>query len=56
MLKWTLLFGLVVLAAAPHTMMSTPKKSAPAELNLTDLDGRKVHLKDYRGKIVVLNF
>jgi thiol-disulfide isomerase/thioredoxin len=29
---------------------------APAELNLTDLSGKKVHLKDYRGKIVVLNF
>jgi thiol-disulfide isomerase/thioredoxin len=28
----------------------------PAELNLTDLDGKKVHLRDYRGKIVVLNF
>lgn len=48
--------GLVVLAAAPRTMVSTPNKSGPAELNLTDLDGHKVHLKDCRGKIVVLNF
>jgi thiol-disulfide isomerase/thioredoxin len=36
--------------------MSAPKKAAPADLNLVDLDGKKVHLKDYRGKLVVLNF
>jgi thiol-disulfide isomerase/thioredoxin len=30
--------------------------SAPAGLNLTDMDGKKVHLKDYRGKVVVVNF
>jgi thiol-disulfide isomerase/thioredoxin len=56
MLKGTLLFALALLTAGPVVMMSAPKKSAPAELNLTDVDGRKVHLKDYRGKIVVLNF
>jgi thiol-disulfide isomerase/thioredoxin len=55
-LKWALPVALAVLVAAPRAMMSTPKKASPAELNLTDLDGRKVHLKDYRGKIVVLNF
>jgi len=32
------------------------KKETPVDLNLTDLEGKKVHLKDYRGKIVVLNF
>jgi thiol-disulfide isomerase/thioredoxin len=32
-----------------------PRKSAKAELNLTDLDGRRVQLKDYRGRMVVLN-
>jgi thiol-disulfide isomerase/thioredoxin len=36
------------------TLLAAPRK--PAELNLTGLDGKKVHLKDYRGKIVVLNF
>jgi thiol-disulfide isomerase/thioredoxin len=41
-------FALAVAAA--------PKKPAPAELNLTDLEGKKVHLKDYRGKLVVVNF
>jgi thiol-disulfide isomerase/thioredoxin len=54
--KRTLLAVLALLAAGPRSMVSAPKKSAPAELNLTDLDGRKVHLKDYRGKTVVLNF
>lgn len=28
----------------------------PAELNLTDLEGQRVRLRDHRGKIVVLNF
>jgi thiol-disulfide isomerase/thioredoxin len=37
-------------------LFSAPKKAAPADLNLTDLDGKKVHLKDYHGKVVVLNF
>ena len=36
--------------------MSAPRKAAPADLNLVDVDGKKVHLKDYRGKVVVLNF
>jgi len=56
MLRRILIFALSVLAVAPRAVMSTPKNPAPAELNLSDLDGRKVHLKDYRGKIVVLNF
>lgn len=30
--------------------------SKPADLTLSDLDGSKVHLRDYRGKVVVLNF
>jgi cytochrome c biogenesis protein CcmG, thiol:disulfide interchange protein DsbE len=28
----------------------------PVDLNLSALDGEKVHLRDYRGKVVVLNF
>jgi thiol-disulfide isomerase/thioredoxin len=44
--------GLILTAA----FASAAKKDAPVELNITGLDGKKVHLKDYRGKIVVLNF
>ena len=45
-----------MLLSGAVALMSAPKKPAPAELNLVDLDGKKVHLKDYRGKLVVLNF
>jgi thiol-disulfide isomerase/thioredoxin len=31
-------------------------KSKPADLTLRTLDGRPAHLREYRGKIVVLNF
>src|SRR5437899_456213 len=48
--------SIVLLTAAPAALISAPKKATPAELNLTDLDGKKVRLRDYRGKIVVLNF
>jgi len=44
------------LFAGAVALVSAPKKESPAELNLVDMDGKKVHLKDYRGKIVVLNF
>jgi thiol-disulfide isomerase/thioredoxin len=37
-------------------LMSATQKPVPAELNLVDLEGKKVHLKDYRGRPVVLNF
>jgi thiol-disulfide isomerase/thioredoxin len=47
------LLGLLVCSFA---LLSAPRKAAPADLNLIDLDGKKVHLKDYRGKLVVLNF
>jgi thiol-disulfide isomerase/thioredoxin len=40
------------LAVLPFPLVAA-KKEGPADLNLTDLDGRKTHLKDYRGKIVV---
>lgn len=46
----------VALFASTAALVSAPKKESPAELNLVDLDGKKVHLKDYRSKIVVLNF
>ena len=45
---------LLVLGLA--AIMLAAKKDAPADLTLTDSDGKKVHLRDYRGKIVVLNF
>ena len=40
----------LILAAAGFARVS------PADLNLKDLEGRSVHLRDYRGKPVVLNF
>jgi thiol-disulfide isomerase/thioredoxin len=36
------------------TMSAADKK--PADLTLRDVSGKKVQLKDYRGRIVVLNF
>lgn len=50
------LLATAALVAGSLSLMSAPKKAAPADLNLTDLQGKKVHLKDYRGKLVVLNF
>src|SRR5580704_4750942 len=45
------------------TVLLLPLNGAPkekdlpkAELNLKDMNGQKVHLRDYRGKAVVLNF
>src|SRR6476646_2757147 len=32
------------------------KPGKPVDLTLTDLDGGRVHLREYRGRIVVLNF
>jgi thiol-disulfide isomerase/thioredoxin len=49
------LFSVIVIGGA-GLLLSAAKREAPAELNLTDLEGRKVHLKDYRSKIVVMNF
>jgi len=37
------------------TMMAAAAEK-PADLTLRDLTGKEVHLSDYRGKIVVLNF
>ena len=54
---WRLIaVGLALFAAPPLDLRCEPKKSAPVELTLVDLDGKKVRLRDYRGKIVVLNF
>ena len=47
--KW----ALTILAAIP-VLSAADKK--PSDLILHDLSGKKVQLRDYRGKIVVLNF
>jgi len=52
--KPLILAGTVLIAGAAFLMAA--KKDSAAELNLTDLDGKKVHLKDLRSKIVVVNF
>ena len=46
------LAGLLLVAGAAFAVA----RQKSAELTLTDLGGKKVHLRDYRGKIVVLNF
>src|SRR5947209_12890583 len=48
---------LATLLATCVFMLAASKPSAkPADLTLTALKGRKVRLRDYRGKVVVLNF
>ena len=37
-------------------LLIAANKAGPVDLNLVDLQGKKVHLKDYRGRPVVLNF
>jgi thiol-disulfide isomerase/thioredoxin len=50
-------FGLLVLlSVAAVSFGFDAKKESPADLNLTALDGTKTHLRDLRGKVVVLNF
>jgi len=48
-------FGLAAsILAAAASLIAADKK--PSDLTLHDLSGKKVQLRDYRGKIVVLNF
>jgi cytochrome c biogenesis protein CcmG, thiol:disulfide interchange protein DsbE len=56
MTRGILIAPLILLAAVSETLTSAPKKAAPVELELKDLTGNRVHLRDYRGKLVVLNF
>lgn len=49
-MKTGLIFGTLLVAAG---LVSAASK---ADLNLRDLNGQKVHLKDLRGKLVVVNF
>jgi hypothetical protein len=46
-------FGMLLLAGLPAAVSKDPPK---ADLNLRDVNGRRVRLRDYSGKIVVLNF
>jgi thiol-disulfide isomerase/thioredoxin len=48
--------SLIYLAAVSMMLAAAAGKSDPSDLNLTAMDGRKVHLRDYRGSVVVLNF
>ena len=36
--------------------VAASKNPRPVDLPLKDMNGQKVHLRDYRGKVVVLNF
>ncbi len=47
---FTALFSCAVLSRGADA-----KKESPVELNLTDMDGKKVHLRDFAGKPVVVN-
>jgi thiol-disulfide isomerase/thioredoxin len=46
-------FSAATLAAVVLLIAADPK---PSDLMLVDLSGKKVRLRDYRGKVVVLNF
>ncbi len=49
-------FVAIVVLAFSIAFLGAHGKSSAVDLNLADLNGKKVHLRDYRGKIVVLNF
>jgi thiol-disulfide isomerase/thioredoxin len=51
---WRSLVLLACLSIA--SALGAAKKEAPVDLVLTSLDGKKVHLKDFSGKTVVVNF
>src|ERR1700682_5929363 len=46
----------LVLTALMLPLYGASKEPAKVELNLKDMNGQKVRLRDYRGKVVVLNF
>lgn len=47
---------LLGLFAFSFPLIAAPKNGRPADLTLAGLDGKRAHLRDYRGKVVVLNF
>jgi thiol-disulfide isomerase/thioredoxin len=46
---------LFFLMAAVFALAADAKKEGPVDLTLSSLDGKKTHLRDLRGKVVVLN-
>jgi len=46
----------LVITALMLPLYGASKEPAKTELNLKDMNGQKVRLRDYRGKAVVLNF
>ena len=46
----------LILTALILPLFGASKEPAKTELNLKDMNGQKVRLRDYRGKAVVLNF
>jgi thiol-disulfide isomerase/thioredoxin len=53
-MKNFLLITLVLLLSPQASAQSLPQRAA--ELELKDLNGRRVRLSDYRGRVVLLNF
>jgi thiol-disulfide isomerase/thioredoxin len=47
--------GVIALAAAALLYAAGPKKEGPLDWTQTGMDGKKVHLRDYAGKAVVVN-
>jgi peroxiredoxin len=48
--------SLILAALIALPLSAAPKELPKAELNLKDISGQRVRLRDYRGKMVVLNF
>src|SRR5579872_5444944 len=48
--------SLVIATLIALPLSAAPKELPKAELNLKDISGQRVRLRDYRGKVVVLNF
>jgi thiol-disulfide isomerase/thioredoxin len=46
----------LILTALMLPLYAAPKDLPKAELNLKDMNGQKARLRDYRGKVVLLNF
>ena len=49
-------FGVIsLLSVAAFLFAADAKKESPVDLALASLDGKKTHLRDLRGKVIVLN-
>src|SRR5579872_4111987 len=48
--------ALLSLAALGAALSGAPKEAPKADLTLKDLNGKKVRLRDFQGKVVVVNF